>query len=445
MNIQYLTIIVTGILIIVSILREKSIISPAFMFFCLWFFILFLDSFHLYGLRVTSDRIYIMIALGIVTFALGYYLNDTFGRNKRIIVKIGNGNSDKDASYWYRPRYNIIYALVFVTIIYYLREFSVVLQYLLSGDSLAIIRKLAQDSSSVLHMSRSGIWNAISILIVIPFTTILQPIVVSDFFWGRKDKKLLALNFLLIFMRTVSDGSRTLLIYMGISFIICFFFDGGSKKLREKFAERYKSHKQKKKNRVIFIGLFAVLLFVIYKVTMSRSGENAIRYTYYYFSMQPQMFEIWADKVDASSLYGYGMAALNGFAFAFFYLTSHLVGISSDFWREIYIMLESTGTSWQAITISGTTANSFVSAFWVFYLDAREIGVGIGMFIYGILVSRVFIRMKKSANPKNISLFIMWYIGLFYTFVRFQFSNIYYCVAMLQLSFLVFQKTKERG
>ncbi|MGF1996373.1 O-antigen polymerase [Enterococcus casseliflavus] len=434
----FFSIIMLLIIALGMIKLENSIINPISMLYILWALILYLASLELFGLFHVSDKIYRMIVLGLVSFGVGYIIIRAFTSTWRKRKQI-DSNSKDQLSDKYEIRYRLVYLLCTITILYHLKELSVVLQYLLSGNSLAYIRAMAQDSTSTIHANKSGLENALKILIVTPLTGALQPVVATDFFNGKRNKILFFLNVIILSLRVITDGSRTYVIYFAICLIISFFF--ANKKRENLLTNSLKI--SKKKQYIIFSFLIVVIMYFIYLVTASRSGDNIVTFAYYYFSMQPIMFEKWANIVDLQNIYGYGIAATNGFSFAFHYIMSNFFGIPyPEFWRSIYNLIEGTGTDWQTITAQGTSANSFVSAFWVFYLDGRELGVYFGMFIYGILTAVSFSTAKYTKNLKSLSIYSIIYLGLFYTFVRLQFANVFYAMTFLYVFFVMYKRKR---
>ena len=141
-----------------------------------------------------------------------------------------------------------------------------------------------------------------------------------------------------------------------------------------------------RKKSILFMLTIFIGLVSLYYITKSRSGDNSLRYTYYYFAMEPLMFEKWSKIVSQMGLIAYGMASFNGYIFSFFYLMVNAIPIFTypESCRTIYAVIENIGTQWQTITTIGTTANSYTSIFWTLYFDGRVCGIIIGMFLFGI-------------------------------------------------------------
>lgn len=428
-------------LMIFGKITEKKIFNPITMFYALWSIILGLSSLRLFNLLEARSEIYWLIFIGLISFAIGYY----FYKFYKIVLRKNSYVSKNESDYLrttsiieYELNYKLVYFIAFICIIFYLKELRHVLQYLLSGKSLAYIRALAQDSSSVIYTSKSKIETALKILCITPFSQALQTIVAVDLIFGKKDKKLILLNIIIIALRVITDGSRSLVVYFLISIVVAFSINND--RLLKK-----KGKSKLKQNIILFIAI-TTIIFILYKITASRSGENIFRFAYYYFSMQPIMFDKWASIVDSQGIYGFGLSATNGFWFAIFYIIKNIFGVAyPELWSNIYALIEGTGTSWQVISSLGTQANSFVSAFWILYIDGRTTGIIIGMFIYGIIISKSYCKAKMKKSLKHISIYIFLYIGLFYTFIRLQFANIYYDIALVLLLFFMYRKKRRKS
>lgn len=423
-------------LLALSLVLDRSSSSPATMFYGLWSIILGLDSLHLFKLLYTRDEIYSLITFGLCAFAVGYYFNKIIATKGKIKKSVG-----------YSLRRKLVYVFAIFAIIYYIDFVVKTIPYYLSGNALALIRAMAQDSSSEISGNASGVMNAIKILFVTPFTLTLQIIVAVDWFFGNRDKKLIVLDIILMIEKIMSDGGRAPLIYLFIAFILSYLLSKQRAKNHRLEKSSFAAHLEDiriaaKKNKRTIVLFTVVALCGIVFLTQSRNGENFLKFSYYYFSMQPKMFDLWSSIVDRTGLVTYGAAALNGFLFFVFYLIRNILGLAGypEFWSNAYGLIEGTGTQWQTISGYGSSANSFVSAFWVLYLDGRVIGIIIGMLVYGWIMSHTYNDALLAKSSKSISLYVLLYIGLFYTFVRLQFANLFYCEEILLILFVLYRR-----
>jgi oligosaccharide repeat unit polymerase len=306
------------------------------------------------------------------------------------------------------------------------------LPILLGGNGLDTIRSLAQNSDSILN-DRSSIENTLRILIILPSATALEPLTAIDFWLGKRDKRLFVICIIIVVLRVVVDAGRTPLVNFLMYMLIGYFLTA-TYKMRKKTW-----HKRRKKWMNFVIISFGGI--VLYFTTMSRDGMSTLKNIYYYFAMAPYMDAVWSGYAYSRNLIGYGAASLNGFIFPILYLVKNIFGISfPDGWLNIYNLVLQTDSQWQAITTTGITANAYVSLFWFFYLDGRIVGIILGMFFYGMIMAHFYVKAMISRNIKKVCVFALLFQGLFFSFIRFPFTNIYYSIAFLFLMLLFYKK-----
>lgn len=437
---NYIAIALCILFVITSLMTTKncikSVANPLFLFGILWTIILGLDSLHLYSIKITDQKIYLIISVGIISFLIGYIIIYNFRKKYRIVLNSNNKLLDNNLYKDYIPRYKLLCFMGCICILYYLKNFFIVMDVLLQGNDLSVIRLMAQDEGSILN-ARSSIENALRILVILPFSIALEPIVAVDYWNGKRHKPLLIICITIIVLRVITDGGRTpivnFMIYLIIGYIVSIF------KVK-KGKEKQKNSKNKK--WYLVIGIVAGSL-ILYKTTLARDGENALRTVYYYFAMEPYMFNIWAESVEYKELIGYGLTSLNGFIFPVLYLIKNFFGVDfPKYWLEIYDMILLTDSQWKVITQTGIRANAYVSMFWYFYTDARIIGVIIGMLLYGMLTCSSYISAMKYNTCKSVCVHAFILQGLFFSFIRFPFANMYYSLAFLIIIFIAYKPIK---
>lgn len=416
----------------IALYHEPRILNPVFIFFGEWFLVLFLSKLNLYDILSVSNRTYNLILVGLVVFAIGFYSYNFLNIKTSSLSKVVKFELNE----------KLVYTLAIITMIFFFGDFLKSAGSLLGGGSLANLRVNAQEGAL---FSGNKLMNAIRILITAPFSLVLSVIVPANFFsqkkHSKKKKGLLILTVIILLERLLSDGGRSPIVYLMMGFAICYSFlqENVTKIKKKKIIKDWKIRLPKNFYKIFLIvaGSFAVL----YWITLSRSGENTVRYSYYYFAMEPVMFEKWASIVDGRGLIAYGMTSANGLLFALFYVLSSVLGIPyPEYWRSIYDVIESLGTQWQIITTNGLTANSYASIFWTFYFDGRIWGIVIGMLIYGFFVAYAYRKAIKSPSERNVAIYSFVLIGVFYTFQELIFQNIYYTISFIMLIFFLYKK-----
>lgn len=428
-------------MVVIGKVTEKKIINPVTVFYAVWFLICSLTSLALYNINLAGDETYMMMFIGFISFAVGYYIWRFNCIKHQVILKFHHTRIGIALTDQFDLCYRWVIFLCSLSLVIYLIDLSVTFRYLISGNSLGYIRKMAQDSTSSLNI-QSDLLSAIKTTVISPFIMVLQPIVAYDFWVGKKNKKLLYFNIILLLLRMLTDGSRSNLIYFVFHFVIGYTFVF-TKSFKFRNLDIKALWSKKKSRRIMIIGGMIGVVAILW-ATMSRSGENARRFTYYYFTMEPYMFEEWSHSVDQSNLIGYGLASTHGFSFIILYILKNfkIIGVYPAFWHSISNMISSTQTEWLIITSMTNRANAYVSLFWYLYLDGRLFGIIAGMLIYGCIAAGTFWTAIKNTSPRTLCMYGIILQGLFMSFVRLQFSNITYAVAFMMI-FLLYKRSNR--
>lgn len=427
------------IFFLIALFTEPQKINPVSLFLGEWAIIVYLSSLNLYGLYSTSKATYTVIFIGCVSFVIGFYCVKFFrninNKNQRLDNK---GKSIVE----YELNLKFVTFLSVVTIIYFSIDFLNSLIYLLQGQSLSYIRQLAQQGA----LFSNPIMNALRILVTAPFSLALTFVVASNYFSKNRNRFLLFSIAIILIFRLLSDGGRSPLVYLALSLLISYLYSGANRNKILNYSKNSSRLTLRLSKNHLFMLLFILVMAVsLYFITLSRSGDNSIRYIYYYFSMQPYMLEVWSNNVVTNHLIGFGMSSLNGILFPTFYMLSNFIPFLPypEVWRQVYNVVESTGTDWQIITQYGTTANSYISIFWSLYYDGRLLGVVIGMILVGLIMGYSYHKVLDFPNQRNLSIFSALMIGLFYSFQQLITQNIYWTISFIFLIFIVYKKKEN--
>lgn len=416
---------------IMALFDKHHKLNCLLIFNMLWLVVYILSKLGLYGIYQASSKAYIIIFVGILAFDIGYC----------VCNKVVHFTTKKRENCNESINYNVILAFCVLAGILYAKDLMVTLPRILSGNGLEIIRQMAQNSESELYSSRGGIENALRILFLNPFMVSLQPIVSVDFWMGKRNKTLLLADVVLCILNMLSDGSRTCLLYLVISFAVVYFY---SKKYLEHLTFVKKRLIRKRKRVFTICVAFGVVILTI--ATFSRSGTNTIRYMYYYYAMEPYMLGEWVDKIDQMRAYGYGFSSLCGYAFPAIYLIKNLLRLDSypQFIYNIVLTTASTDQEWITISSMGSPANAYVSLFWFPYFDGRFLGLIIVMLLYGMLIKQMYLRAIKDGSLKYISLYALLFIGVFMCYVRFQTAQTAQALAYIYI-LLMFKNRRQNN
>lgn len=417
--------------------RTKQWTNPLTVFSLIWSMLFLLAGLELYDIYSATSDTYMLLFCGVIFFSIGFFITYGFRRKHSITISIKQRSSIN--SNW-KIRYPFIYILGLICLIYFGVQFVKVATVLFSGNGLAAIRQMAQNASSVNSTSGSKIINALRILIILPGSLAIIPLTAVDMWFGRKDKKLIFLCIGIILLRVLSEGGRILIVYFALHLFIGFIFAEKSAKQSEWLSRIRKIRKKKKTLRCMVLGL---LIFLVWS-TFSRTGSNLMKTTYYYFSMQPYMFETWAKEADARNITGFGVASFNGFIFPVLYLLKNMLGIPfPNHFDSVYQLILDTDSQWQVITKNIVRANAYVSNFWVFYVDGKIFGVVLFSLLYGVIAGNIYSSAVKHTNIKTVCMYSFFLQCIVLSFSGFAFSSLYYCIAFVVLSVLAFKKVNR--
>lgn len=421
--------------------KYKYKLNPLFVFATLWAVIFILSKLRLYYLKDADEWVYFVILIGIFSFGSGYILASKFLKLKRVVLH--TESFQVRANIIKEPRYMLIYILAAVVLCFYIRDLVNIFSSLSLVGMLAQIRSMAQDSQSILYEGRSTFEKAARILILQPFVMALQPIVAIEF-WTKSRRRwlLLAMDISIVVLRMFTDGSRGMLMYLGMHFFLIFtVLDKGE---RSSIAEIYEKYIQNSKKAKFFMRLILLIFGIVFIVsTMSRSGERFWRNLYYYFSMQPSLMTTWIDEI---SHYGYGMASLNGFVYPIIYFIKNTFGIQSypTYWYEnIFMLISSTDQQWVTITNENTFANAYVSVFWFPYLDGNIIGEILIMFLYGMIAGFMYKNVMRNRSAKSVCLYSYFMQSIIMSYVRFQYASETYALGLVFLYFILYKNKRS--
>lgn len=421
-----ITVVTCLILTIFGYKTEKNIINPITLLSFLWGLIVLLSSLRYCGLGEAPDKAYNWIMLGVVMFAAGYYILRHLSHNKIICFRVKKSRSTRDDIY--SINYILCYICLIICLIYILYRISRYRTVILISGLKAIGTMISEN-----QVSDSGIINAIGFLIVNPMYLALTVVTGVDYWLGKRDRKLMILTLIMTVGRIFISGGRQPFIQLFLIWIVGISFS--IDKYKNNLYGKIKSTGNKKK--LILIIICAVLVFYL----LSVSKTDVITKTIYLdFSMQPYMLGKWAASINGK--YAYGFASLFGVMHPILYVSKNLFHIFSDmpvFFSDIYNNIQDTFIIWVRIG-DHLSANAYASAFWYLYYDAREAGIAIGMFIFGIVSYNTYISAMRRKNLKNVSIYIMIVICIIYTFTDMEFSKASYVLALVYLYVILFRK-----
>ena len=417
---------------IVGFWTERKVLNPISTMNFMWGGIIFLSSLMLYTLHQAREEVYGWIFIGLIAYTIGYYLFKLFSKNGKVRFRIGK-SCPKDGTVC--VNYQRVYILYFICIAYILYRMARYGAAIISaGFNLSAISAVMSGAS----VGDTGLINAIGFLVATPLFLPLTIFFAVDFWMGKRDKKVLILTIIMTLGRIIIYGGRHPVIQLFVVMIVALTFSYS--KYQNQFYEKAKAFRKRK--GLLPTILAGVLAFGYLTFTKTTAASKTL---YLDFAMQPYMFQYWADNLGNQCAYGF--ASLFGFVHPILYVLKNLFRIFADmpeFFSSIFNNIQDTFNTWIPI---GTTlrANAYASSFWYLYYDGREIGIVLGMFIWGVASFISFIKAKRHTSLLSVAHYAMMVEAIIYTFTDMEFYKASYVLGFFYLDFLIYRKKHHRN
>lgn len=396
-----------------NILLLEKRISICFLYCFLWSIVIFLSSLRLLNASLYSERVYVILLLGITFFLIGYLLFSKISFYKNSKIRELNSR-------------NIIIFLSF-NIFFYLIQAKKVISLMLQGVSFSAIRYSYYTQGKIM----SNIETIISTWIVLPMIYFLiVPINLVNYQKNKKNKKIILYLSLLniILYLFVTQGKQNLIYYIFSIFLFQFFHN------RRNLKKIYK---------IIFILL--ALILVLQKL---RHDKMDISFIYTYIGTSLKLLDYWSYKIDNFNFYSYGMGLFYGIinllsqGLEMFKITMFTNKFNEV--KEMYNYIISTGI--EVFYKKGSINNVYVTNQIFFYGDGRFLGIILDNFLYGSFIGASTVYYKKNKSLEGTMIFYnIIGVGVLYTFISWAFYNTSYCVSLIMLYFFITtKKIKKR-
>lgn len=387
---------------------NKTSYNPITVFCILWASIVFLSSLTLFGIYEASDKTYIIILVGIISFLFG---NSVLGGFK---FKVSMNPSIQKNIFTLNKK--VIYILMVISIAILSFTASKSVKLLLSGYDLAYVRYIANEEVTT---SSNGLINILFNYVAQPICQLLIPVSALNIFSKDKDKKLIIGSVIAITLLVISNGGRFILLYFIIHFVFIGTFVRGHFHINKKIQNRV---------RVILI---ATILAIVY-ITVSR-GSLIGKTLYTYTSGCVPHMSLRVSSFDSYGEYTYGFSSFQGFLRPIFTLFRQ-IGLINHL-PELIQRAEELAFQVEApISIGGDFKyNAFVSLFYYFYIDFNMLGVVIISIFYGYLCKLAYNNMMRKNSNTSIVIYSLLLQSIITSMFRFQFATFIFSLTFIYL------------
>ena len=425
--------IICWIIAILALLQSRFIFHPVGLMFFIWGILIPISASGAYGVHVPSDRSFSIMEVGLAGYLIGALIG-SHKTNFRIVLG-RNKAADTRECIGYNIRYNLLYVLNWISIVFFIFQAVIVVSLLRSGYDYSYIRELATtEDYNVLRQSR--VLSNVRVFIATPVTYLEIAILPIEIFYGRKDKKLICQIIAMIFLWVFTSGGRSIIIWEVLYFVCVLLIQ---KKKINKIEWRALFNKYK---YPFIIGGICLLLF-LYFITISRKGEDVdfLKQFYIYYVAPLSFFDYHINALDSSTskyLVGYGVSSFYGFFYPILFVYKLVAGSYPDFIESIYY--RSFGILEHGVDIGGGIwMNAFATFFYQPYLDGRFIGTFIILMLFGYLCMRIYRKAKDGSDPKYMLIYLLLLQKISDSMVRFYFTQQVQAIAFI-LAFVVIVK-----
>ena len=412
------------IVALVAMREERTVINPLSVFCFVWMAVLFFST-NTTRLDYPQNETIGWIIIGVVAYTLGYI----FQRILKIRFTFGSWTTLRDQVAI--PRYKLLLFCASVCMLFFLRD--LILVFLNGGSfNLRYIQQFLRSSDYTIVSN--PIENTINLLFIQPIAFALPAICAVDIFYGEKNKHLITITVLMLLFKMMSTANRSgfLLLFIYILIVGLIF-------IRNSRSLSFKNNRLLKRYKYLLLAIVIIASLVLVITTISR-GVDLSTNIYLNLTIPPRMFEIWSKTVQEVELHGYGEASLMGFLFPIKYIFNNILKIwDATNINAVYNMIQLTDVQW-VWPGPKITANAYVSMFWNLYTDFRYGGILVGSFLYGTISAQSFWNAIRTNNPRMLSVFCLILYSVLYSFVRFQFSDSRFVLAIIFISFFAYKK-----
>lgn len=405
----YFAIILSFLIIIFNtIIRKDPFLSPVSLFPFLWIIILSLYKSGLIVLYQISNRLEIIITLGILGFFLGGELSNLLYpvKNKMAISFILHNNTDA-ISYDTKKRNTILFVLSLLCIVLLTIRVIPSISLLRLGYTFNQI-----TVEKLYYKAENGIMLFLSVYFMEPFSTVLSVIGAYELLKGRGDVRLIICSIIVVVLCALQRGGRFVII-MYFVYLITF---------KHMFNRRIK---MRRKTKFIFILVSVAALIVVLQLSKSRGTSDLFRSAYLYLcgclpNMNQRLF------TGAHIPLTLGGSSLYGFIAPVMYFFKGIGFSYPSFFLELTNIINVENI----IDIGPADRyNAFVSVFYHLFLDGREFGVIIGTLLLGFISTRAYRKAKRTTNTRDYLVYGLLMYQLCSPMIRVQFSTYAYALS----------------
>lgn len=424
---------------IVSIIRDRNILSPSSSFTFLYLLVFILSAFGWYDIYRASDDAYLLITLGITCFVVGCMVKRK-SPNKKTLFSTGKVVDVND-----RLKVSIYWTMYVVCMVVLLYSAYTILMFFRSGGNIGEVYVLAAAATDgeENELTKGSFQILLESYIAYPLLYLLVPVSLVEFFNTYK-KRYLSVAISLALLRVILDARRTYLAAFIMMVVFCFILH--RKDIRKLDVAMQKKVKKIYKYSILIIILIGYVFILISELrSVAKTGEDqysTLQTLTYYYGGSVQFFQECISKFKIE--YTYGFSSLRGFFAPFF-------GIFKLFGLDSPEMLENANAylaelHLHILNISPTKYyNSFATCFFQFYCDFGILGIVFLSFCFGFYAQTLYNKLIIYQNKRSEATYVFFFANI----MMLSFVNMETVLALnfwpLILVLLLYKKNKKNN
>lgn len=403
-----LTIFCLLIIAIIGYITEKRFYNLLSVFCVLWSTIVLIAFVSPYEMYPTSDKAYLLVLIGTVSFSIGYYIR----KSRRVILSKRFCSADEPC---YIPNSKVIAFFAYFCALYSIEKLVLIINLMRRGLIFANLRTMFGASDPLLI--HGNIDNLIKVFVYGPGVLLLTGLVLINFFEKFMSKGVIFASVFSIIANSIITGGRYLFVSIAVMAIYLIL-------MYQRFNELFNRIKKVKKKIYAGVILSIIGISVITSLRFNDYFEekqiSALSQYVLYFSGCMPLMTHWIEEISARGLITYGAVSVGGLL-QIISLPLRLIGVNIGEWyTNVFTLIE--GDFQQFIYVTPTRAmNTFTSIFTYLYLDLREVGVILGMIFFGYYCNNAYTRAAQSRNLRNMLLFSLMIYNFSQCMIRWPF------------------------
>lgn len=390
--------------------------NPMFLFNIEWSLILGLALFNTLGFNIISEYTAFIILLGVIGFNLGILCGT------KLIGNAYDYNVIDPERFIQMPANRLIVEVIFIfPPIYLATKMMKVLPMLQSGLSYGYIRVQYWTTKTIVT---SGFDYFLNNTVCKACELVLVTYLLLEIFQRRVKIHHLLLAICTITLEVFIAGDRMVLLETIFAIALIFSISGISYDIPEIFRRRIK--------KILYV-IILLAIFGIVFMTGDRQSEMSVTGAILSnFTLCLPLMDHLIDIVHTTGDMTYGFVFFRGIFEIICTFTGPL-GIFN--FPTILSQLDKYTNPFYPISNS-QTANAYTSMFFDFYLDFGLLGVVMESLIFGFIIQRIYLRMRKYPSDKNIIMYIIFAKAILYSFFQWKFMMGSYVLAVIITVFM---------